>query len=221
MTRWLYSWAFAAALAGAVHGIGATDDPYLGWSSKQAEAIGTQAYKRGRVGGILDGRFLKTERSYNYKLAATWLTSDVCRATARLLQLTSRLSPAETQALVAEAEAIPGTVIMIEIDPREGSGVIPSTWEAFLQPKSRPEGARRGTISPKLRDVKALAGVLRRNYDYDRCWVVFPLMQDDGTPLFNAADATAELIVRIYDKEGHVEWTIPNEIKTARKTAAN
>jgi hypothetical protein len=220
MTQPFYSWGFAAALAGAVlSAAGRPDDGYLGWSSKQAEAIGTQAYKRGRVGGLLDGRLLKTERSYNYKLAATWLTSDVIRATARLLQLTSRLSPAETQARVAEAEAIPGTVIMIEIDPREGSGVIPSTWEAFLQPKDRPSGARRGIISPPLRDVKALAGVLRRNYDYDRFWVVFPLMQDDGTPVFSAGDVTAELVVRIYDKEGHVEWTIPKEIRAVSKIA--
>lgn len=211
MTRSLCSWALAAALAGAVLSGAAPDDAYLGWSGSQAEAIGTQAYKRGRVGGIFDGRLLKTERSYNYKLAATWFTRDVIRATARLAQLRSRLSPAETQSLVAEAEAIPGTVILIEIDPREGSGVIPSSWEAFLQPKGRPAGARRGAVNPQLRDVKALAGVLRRNYDYDRFWVVFPLTQDDGTPVFSAGDATAELIVRIHDKEGHVEWTIPHE----------
>ena len=117
MIRPVHCWAFTAALAGSVLSGAATDDAYLGWSSKQAEAIGTQAYKRGRVGGLWDGRLLKTERSYNYKLAATWLTSDVIRATARLMQLTSRLSPAETQALVAEAEAIPGTVILDTVIP--------------------------------------------------------------------------------------------------------
>ena len=104
MTSSLYSWAFAWALSGALLSGASTDDAYLGWSSKQAEAIGTQAYKRGRVGGMLDGRLLKTERSYNYKLAATWLTRDVSRATARLMQLTSRLSLAETRALVAERD---------------------------------------------------------------------------------------------------------------------
>jgi hypothetical protein len=156
---------------------------------------------------------LKTERSYNYKLAATWLTADVIRATARLAQLASRLSPGETQALVAEAESVAGTVMMIEIDPREGSGVIPGTWEAFLQPKGRPHVAQRGTVNPQLREVKALGGVLRRNYDYDRFWVVFPLRRDDGTALFAAEDTTAELVVRIYDKEGHVAWPIPKEIK--------
>jgi hypothetical protein len=134
-----------------------SDDPHLTWSAKQAEAIGTHGYRRGRVGGIFDMRMLKTERSYNYKLAATWLTPDVIRATARLLQLRSRLSEDETRALVAEAEAISGTAVMVEIDPREGSGVIPNEWEAFLQPKDRPAQAVRGVVTPRLRDVKSLA----------------------------------------------------------------
>ncbi|MEO8077635.1 MAG: hypothetical protein ABI818_15000 [Acidobacteriota bacterium] len=212
----LGSWVLAAALAAAITA-GAPDDAYLRWSAKQAAEIGTEAYVRGRVGGVFDARFLKTERSYNYKLAATWLTGDVIRATARLAQLASRLSAAETNALVTEAESIAGTVIMIEIDPREGSGVIPSTWEAFLQPKGRSADAVRGTINPQLRDVKALAGVLRRNYDYDRFWAVFPLAHADGRPLFTATDMTAELVVRIHDKEGHVEWTILDAIRAVPK----
>lgn len=187
-----------------------TDDAYLKWSAKQAEAIGTNAYKRGRVGGAFDMRMLKTERSYNYKLAATWLTPDVIRATARLLQLRSRLSDEETRGLVAEAGDVPGTVVMVEIDPREGSGVIPNDWEAFLQPKGQPARAVRGVISPKLRDVKALAGVLRRNYDYDRFWVTFPSVEN-GSPVFGGP-GLAELVVRIYDKEGRVEWPVPASI---------
>ncbi|MEP6915674.1 MAG: hypothetical protein ABJC89_08505 [Acidobacteriota bacterium] len=213
----LCSWVLAAALAAAGITAGAPDDAYLRWSAKQAAEIGTEAYVRGRVGGVFDARFLKTERPFNYKLAATWLTGDVIRATARLAQLASRLSAPETNALVTEAESVAGTVIMIEIDPREGSGVIPSTWEAFLQPKGRSPDAVRGTINPQLRDVKALSGVLRRNYDYDRFWVVFPLAHADGRPLFTATDVTAELVVRIHDKEGHVEWTILDAIRTAPK----
>ena len=85
-----------------------TDDAHLTWSARQAEAIGTNAYKRGRVGGVFDMRMLKTERSCNYKLAATWLTPDVICATARLLQLRSRLSDEETRALVVEAGDVPG-----------------------------------------------------------------------------------------------------------------
>lgn len=195
----------AASVAPAATGPTA-DDEYLRWSAAHAETVGRNAYQRGRVGGIFDMRMLKTERSYNYKLAATWMTPEVIRATARVLQLRSRLSDDETRALVAEAEAVGGIVVMVEIDPREGSGVIPNDWEAFLQPKDSPDRAVRGVINPKLRDVKALAGVLRRNYDYDRFWVVFDASSDSR---FTASDQSAELVVRIYDKEGRVDWPVP------------
>ena len=188
------------------------DEAYLRWPMKQVETVGKAAYVRGRVGGLFDTRGLGTDRAYNYKLAATWLTPDVIRATARLLQLRSRLSDDETRALVAEAEAVEGTVVIVEIDPREGSGVIPRDWEALLQPKGRPGSAVRGAVRPELRDIRALAGVLRRNYDYDRFWVTFPLKQQDGSPLFLGGDARAELIVRVLDKEGRVEWRIPPNV---------
>lgn len=184
------------------------NEEYLRWSAAHAESVGRNAYQRGRVGGFFDTRILKTERSYNYKLAATWMTPEVIRATARLLQLRSRLSDDETRALVAEAEAVGGTVVIVEIDPREGSGVIPNDWEAFLQPKDSPARAVRGANTPKLRDVKALAGVLRRNYDYDRFWVVF-----DAGSLFSNTDRAVELVVRIHDKEGRVDWPIPSSLR--------
>ena len=136
------------------------------------------------------------------------------RATARLLQLRSRLSDAGTRALVAEAEALPGTVVIVEIDPREGSGVIPRDWQPFLQPKGRPERAVRGEVSPHLREVKALGGVSRRNYDYARFWVRFPL-ESDGMRLFGPADRRAELVVRIHDREGRVEWIVPESVRAA------
>jgi hypothetical protein len=177
-----------------------SDDAYFSWAANHAQSIGEGAYRRGRVGGFLDGRLLKTERAYNYKLAATLLSPSVIRASARLLQLRSRLSTEAAAALVTEAEGTPGIIVMIEIDPREGSGVIPPDWEAFLQPKGRPESAARGADTPALRNVKALAGVLRRNYDYDRFWVVFP------GPVSVPDAGSIELVVRIHDKEGRVEW---------------
>jgi hypothetical protein len=207
----------AAALALTVTGSAARqDEGYLRWSMKQAETVGTSAYQRGRVGGFFDTRGLGTDRAYNYKLAATWLTPEAIRATARLAQLRSRLSDEETRALVAEAEAVSGTVVMIEIDPREGSGVIPNDWEAILQPKGRPEAAVRGTLNSQLRDVRALAGVLKRNYDYDRFWAIFPLTHKNGTPLFDDRDTAAELIVRIMDKEGRVDWPVPSLLRSGR-----
>lgn len=192
---------------------GHSPDEYLGWTAQQADAIGRQGYKKGRVGGVFDTRLLKTERFYNYKLAATWLTPDVIRAGVRLLQLRSRYSAAEARGMVAAAESAAETVVMVEIDPREGSGVIPLDWEAFLHPKGAPNRAVRGEHAQGLRDVPGLAGVLRRNYDYDRFWMTFPLAGDDGRPLFAERDVEAELVVRIHDKEGRVSWTIPPSIR--------
>ena len=59
-------------------------DAYLEWTEKQAVVTGKMMRSGGRVGGWLDTRILSTERSYNYKLRATWLTPEVIRATARL-----------------------------------------------------------------------------------------------------------------------------------------
>ncbi len=190
-------------------------DEFLLWSAERAEAVGRSTYKQGRVGGLFDTRILTTERSYNYKLSATWFTPDVVRGNARLLQLRSRLSAEETRHLVAEAERPGVTVVMVEIDPREGSGVIPENWEAFLGPKDRSDGAVPGKKESHLREVRALAGVLRRNYDYDRFWVTFPLVAE-GQPLFSVDDRLAQLVVRIHDKEGRVEWPVPSAMRESR-----
>lgn len=187
------------------------DEGWLSWSAQQAEAIGKLAYVKGRVGGWWDTRLLKTERSYNYKLAATWMTPDVIRATARLEQLTRRLDPAATKKLVEDAEVPSRTVVMVEIDPREGAGIVPDDWSAFLQFDAGTPVP--GTVMPNGRDVKALAGVLRRNYDYDRFWVSFPLAGADGRAAVPADALQATLIVRIYEKEGHVEWRVPSAFR--------
>jgi hypothetical protein len=199
----------AVALIGSV--AAQADDTWLSWPASRAQGIGKAAYVQGRVGGFFDTRLLKTERSYNYKLAATWFTPEVVRASARMIQLAERLSDDATRALVTEAEQAGDTVVMVEIDPREGSGVIPDDWGAFLQPATDSDttGGVKGSDTPSLRTVRALSGVLRRNYDYDRFWVVFPLKYPDGTPLFSSVDATAELVVRIHDREGRVKWPIP------------
>jgi hypothetical protein len=186
-------------------------DEWLSWSPERAEAIGKAAYVKGRVGGFWDTRLLKTERSYNYKLAGTWLTPEVIRAAARLEQLRKRLDADTARRLVRDAEAAGGTVVMVEIDPREGAGVIPNDWLALLQFAGGEPIT--GTSTPALRDVPALAGVLRRNYDYDRFWVTFPLTGADGRGLVPEGATTATLIVRIHDKEGRVSWPVPASIR--------
>ncbi len=170
---------------------------------------------KGRVGGFYWGvRVRHTERSYNYKLRATWFTPDVIRANARLEQRRNRLTSEQTRALVSEAEAVGDTVIVVEIDPSQGSGVIPLEWQAYLQPKGQKEGdegAVSGIHTPALRKVKALAGIGQRDYAYDQFWLVFPLTRDK-VPVFSDTQNDAELIVIIYDREGSVEWTIPSSI---------
>jgi hypothetical protein len=190
-------------------------DEWLTWSAARAEGIGKAAYVRGRVGSFFDTRLLKTERSTNYKLAATWMTPDVMRATARMQQLTERLTDDQALALLAEADGAGDTVVMVEIDPREGSGVVPDDWSAFLQPVLSDGNLGqpvRGRNTPKLREVNALRGPLRRNYDYDRFWVVFPLTHDDGSPVFPSGSTGAELVVRIHDREGRVRWSMPQNM---------
>jgi hypothetical protein len=194
----------------------AQSEEYLSWSAQQAQSIGKSLRNNGRVGGIMGFRGLHTERAGNYKLRATWMTPEVIRASARIEQIRSRLSDDKTKALVAEAEAAGDTVIMIEIDPREGSGVIPLDWQSFLQPKNLKEGnagAVTGINSPKLRDAKAFAGVVQRDYDYDVFWVVFQLVNEKGESIFSDSVKEAELVVRIYDKEGKVSWPIPDSIR--------
>jgi hypothetical protein len=131
-----------------------------------------------------------------------------------LAQLREGLSDAEVVRLVEEVEEVPGTIIMIEIDPREGSGVIPRDWIAMLgpEPSSSDEGVR-GVSRPDLRRLKALSNVAERDYAYDRFWVVFPLCSPDGVPLFRQQDSRAQLTVMIYAKGGAVTWPIPSSFR--------
>ena len=199
----------------------AAANSYLTWNAAQAQQIGRTHRVNGRVGGIFDLRVVHTEHSFNYKLRATWLTPEAIRATARLAQLADALSTEQTQILVTQAEAAGDTVIMVEIDPREGSGVIPLDWTAYLGPRgSQPgEGAiARGKSVPNLREIRALSGVFRRDYNYEVFWVAFPLSSESGSPLFPEGVSEAELVVRIHNKEGRVSWLVPESIKRGRRS---
>jgi hypothetical protein len=147
---------------------------YLEWSAGQARRIGQAWRVNGRVGGILDFRVVHTEHSYNYKLRATWLSREVIGASARLAQLTDNLTNDQTMALVKEAEAAGDTVILVELDPREGSGVIPLNWSAFLGPNGSSldgENVVKGNSAPGLSRIRGLSGVFRRDYNYEAFWV--------------------------------------------------
>jgi hypothetical protein len=122
------------------------------------------------------------------------------------------LTNAETEALVRDATAAADVVIMIEIDPREGSGVIPNDWSAFLGPAGNEQGALRGTDTPRLANVKALHGVYARDYNNDLFWVTFPATRPDGTPLLPSGTTEAILSVRIAGKEGRVTFAVPTDV---------
>ena len=193
-------------------GFPADNTSYLSWNTKMIETITKKVRVNGQVGGSFDFRIRNTERSYNYKLRATWFTPEMVRASARYWQLRERLSEEQTRALVAEAEAAGDTVIMVELDPREGSGIIPSDWLAIFRGKGSSIETK-GTVIPALRSVKALAGTVQRDYAYDVFWVTFPLVDEKRQAILPDSASEAELIVTIYDKQGKVTWQIPESLK--------
>ncbi len=198
----------------AIHAQPAGDGAFLRWTKQQAESVGRSMRQDGRVGGALDFRVVHTEHSYNYKLRATWLTPDVIRATARLAQLAGGLTDTETLALVREAELPDAMVVLVEIDPREGSGVIPLDWVALMRPKRSDAGSNgvRGISNPELRKMRALAGVFRRDYAYEQFWMVFPTNGRPSPEYLAGSAPEAELVVRIGSKEGTVSWRVPESM---------
>jgi len=194
----------------------ATDEEYLTWSAEQAVNIGKGWRVSGRVGGAIDLRVIHTEHSYNYKLRATLMSPEVIRATARLEQLRLHLTDEQTRSLVKDAEQGNGLVALVEIDAREGSGVIPLDWRSSLQPggsKSDSPTSISGTSTPSLRNVRALSGVARRDYAYDIFWVVFPITNPDGKPIWEHAPDSIDLVVGIYNKEGRVTWPMSDSLR--------
>lgn len=191
------------------------DNEFLRLDAKRASTTGLSMRVNGEVGRNFDLRVISTDRSINYKLRATWMTPEAIRACARLEQLSKGLTDAEAVRLAAEAERAGDTVILVELDPREGSGVIPRDWTATLSARPQPDKASkvsRGANVPALRELPALRGFGRRDYAYEIFWIVFNL-HVDGESLFGD-EREAELLVRVYDKVGRVRWPIPESIRT-------
>jgi len=194
----------------------ATDEEYLTWSADQAVNIGKSWRVNGRVGGAFDLRLIHTEHSYNYKLRATLMTPEVIRAAARLEQIRMHLTDEQARALVKEAERGNNLVVLVEIDAREGSGVIPLDWRSALKPggtKDDSPAIISGINTPTLRNVNALSGVARRDYAYDIFWVVFPLMDQKGNSVWANVPSNIELVVGIYNKQGNVTWTVSEPLR--------
>jgi hypothetical protein len=191
-----------AAVLGAANLLSGQDE-FLKWDAKRAREIALSGRVNGQVGKSLDFRVTATDRSYNFKLRATWLTPEIIRALARIEQELKALSALETQQLVAAATA-------------SGSGIIPSDWVALLGPRQLNQSvprAVRGTSRPDLRNLPALAVVPPRDYSYEVFWVVFPAIGPDGQRLFAPGDTEAELSVRIQGKVGKVRLPVPESIR--------
>lgn len=191
-------------------------EAYLSWSAQQAKKIRETWRVNGRVGGFLDTRILSTDKSFNYKLRATLMSPEAVRATARIEQINNGLSDKEANALVAAAEKFKSLIVIVEIDPREGSGVIPNSWRSSLKPKDaeNSNSALRGINRNDLREVAALKGSVNRNYDYDIFTVEFLLKDEDGNFIWKTVPTEIELTVGIYSKEGKVTWKVSEELKT-------
>lgn len=153
------------------------DKSYLSWNEKQTVQIGGSWREKGRIGGVFDGRVTSTDKAYNYKLRATLMSPEAIRATARREQILNGLNETEARKLVAEAENEKSLVVLIEIDPREGSGIIPNDWRVTMQPKAMDSESNqtiRGVKSQSLGNITAFKGVFTRDYDYDVFRASFP-----------------------------------------------
>ena len=107
---------------------------------------------------------------------------------------------------------------MFDIDPREGSGVVPLDVGVTLQITGQPDNQHRivrGILTHALRDTRALAGIFRRDYAYERFWAVFPLNRKQRSFVFAEGTTGLAFVVRIYDKEGHVEWPVSQALRTS------
>lgn len=201
-------------------------EPFLSWTLSQAESIGKATRENGKAGGLglFDTRVISTNKAINYSLRATLMTPEVIRAAARVAQLKERLSDEQTRKIVKDAEEAGDLVIMIEINPNEGSGVIPLDWRVFLQSKGlQPgsNGAVHGIKSPHLRKVPALSGLYGLNYEYDVFWVVFPLVDDKKVSTLPADVSDIQLIVGIYGSEARISWKMRDSIREKIRTLSS
>ena len=188
---------------------------YLSWTSRQAFNIGTKWRVAGRVGWGSRSNPFSSENCF-YDVRATLMTAEAIRAAARLEQLRRHFTDAETQELVMEAEKIDGLVAIIEINPREGSGIIPLTWNALLQPKGAKEGSPLSILGinrPDLRQFRALTTVAPRNYDYDVFWLVFPMKDREGKGIWDTPPDTIEIVINIGEKHGRMCWRVNDSLR--------
>ena len=186
------------------------EDDFLPWDARQAKAIALATRVDGQAGKSLDFRVTGTDRSYNYKLRATWMTPEVIRAVARLQQFASAYRRGDPQAGGGRRDRR-RRVILVEIDPREGSGVIPSDWVALLgaRPNRGPPRAPCAASAPRgcatsRRWPAARGAITPMRFSG---WCSRP--GEDGQPLFSRRQRGRTVTVRIHGKEGECAGRFP------------
>lgn len=68
-------------------------------------------------------------------------------------------------------------------------------------------------MTQKLRDLRALGGLFRRDYAYDAFWVSFSLTPADRAALFGPRVTDVELVINIHGREGIVVWPVPASLR--------
>jgi len=224
-----FNFSFVAAIvfASSIHVFaqaGSSED-FLAWSLKEAETIGKATRKSANSNASAPAiRVMSTDRATFYQIRATLFTPEALRASARFHQINNRLTNDQIRTLVAEAEVSGDLVAMIEIDPAEGSGVVPLDWRVFLERDGYvigSEGAVPGIKSPELRRSPIFQGVFKRDYEYDVFWVRFPLLNEKKKPVFDESASSMILTVGIYKSEARVSWPITPALRARIRGLAN
>ena len=138
-------------------------------SEKRARETIAAMRVNGRVGSGFDFRVTNTDRSYNYKLRATWLTPLVFEAAGRMLESAKGMAAADVQRLLKELTPEPAHYVLVELDPREGSGVIPRDWLSRFGPKGTDGRIVVGQVVAEQGGWRTLMSAFPRDYAYDVC----------------------------------------------------
>ena len=198
-----------AASPGGAAASPAASEPFLRWSEAEARRAVLDARRSGSAGGLLDGRVNDTHRAYRYKVRATLWTPRALRGAVRLAALRDRLGDAEALAMLAAVEARPLQLASIEIDPVEGSGILPRDETRFFLQRPGDEAASVHPVeAPELSALPLFRKFEKRDWAYELLVVAFPRELASGEALAGPAVRALELVVDIAGKVERLTFPI-------------
>jgi hypothetical protein len=176
------------------------DSNYLLWTPAQAEQIGLAMRKAAQAGP--------------YRVQATWLTPEVVRATARILQLREGLNVETTDDMVQQAEAAADTAVLIELSGPEAAQVTAGEIEASFTPAGAAGGGPiPGTQAPGLEEVRAYRGVAPLSKESRAFWLAFKLPREAYVPVIPGSGRAVTLTLRVKGAAASVSWPIPDSLR--------